>query len=274
VTLAYRVAFNANTLRGVFAASRNGVLAYRTADPTRLTWVTREGQPVKAIGEAASYLEFAIAPDGLHVAASVLDPVAGTSDIEVIDSDGAGTHRLTNDGTFNVAPSWTRDGSRIEYMTNHGGTWIQRAKPWRVAAAEETILASGPMESSADVRLSPDGRWSAYEHRSHETSVAIRSTVSPERTWQLSTGEAGSPRWRGDSREVYYLASDLSVMAVSIGAGPELRPGSPVRLFRAALNPSGVVGDLYEPAPDGQRFLLKMPVSRSDIVVVTNWLAR
>jgi len=192
VTLAYRVAFNANTLRGVFAASRNGVLAYRTADQTRLTWVTREGQPVGAISEAASYLEFAIAPDGLHVAASVLDPVAGTSDIEVIDSDGSGTHRLTNDGTLNVAPSWTRDGSRIEYMTNHGGAWAQKAKPWQMAAAEETTLTTVPMENSADVRLSPDGRWSAYEHRSHETSVAIRSTASP--AGPRSTCSAMSPR--------------------------------------------------------------------------------
>ena len=37
--------------------------------------------------------------------------------------------------------------------------------------------------------------------------------------WQVSTGGGFSPRWRGDSRELYYVAADGRLMAVPIGAG-------------------------------------------------------
>jgi hypothetical protein len=46
-------------------------------------------------------------------------------------------------------------------------------------------------------------------------------------------------------------------------------------LFRAA-GPTwtGIIGDIYDVTPDGQRFLLKREVGSSPIHVVLNWDAR
>ena len=46
-------------------------------------------------------------------------------------------------------------------------------------------------------------------------------------------------------------------------------------LFRTeALGPSGIVGQAYDVAPDGERFLLKLQAGSSPIHAVVNWTAR
>jgi hypothetical protein len=46
-------------------------------------------------------------------------------------------------------------------------------------------------------------------------------------------------------------------------------------LFRTPVPaPTGVVGQTYDVAPDGERFLLKQQANSSPIQVVVNWAAR
>jgi hypothetical protein len=126
--------------------------------------------------------------------------------------------------------------------------------------------------------LSPDGRWLA--HASTESGVnevyvrryafdpaADRLTVGPPLL--VSRGGGRAPRWRSDSRELFYQSLAGAVMAARItGAGPE----RPVELFHVpeTLAHWGV-------APDGDRFLLGVPVTPqapNPIRVVLNWQSR
>ena len=60
----------------------------------------------------------------------------------------------------------------------------------------------------------------------------------------VSRGGGIAPRWRGDGREIYYLAPDGKMMAVAVGPGQEFHVGTPTALFQT---PAGaIVGDVTD----------------------------
>jgi hypothetical protein len=67
------------------------------------------------------------------------------------------------------------------------------------------------------------------------------------------------------------------MMAVAVNtATGQFQAGTPKLLFKAQLNPQGVLRNTYAVSPDGQRFLLVQPASGakpSPITVVLNWPA-
>jgi hypothetical protein len=83
----------------------------------------------------------------------------------------------------------------------------------------------------------------------------------------VSRGGGRSPRWRGDSGELYFQSLAGVMMAATIANG---HIGEPAALFSApgALDEWGV-------SADGQRFLLALPVENRDLpfTVVVNWQA-
>lgn len=86
-----------------------------------------------------------------------------------------------------------------------------------------------------------------------------------------SHGGGTAPRWRGDGRELFYLAPDGKMMTAEISAGPQFRTGVPVPLFQAP--PGAIVGDA---SVDGRRFLLVTPTGHAattPFTVVLNWTA-
>ena len=89
----------------------------------------------------------------------------------------------------------------------------------------------------------------------------------------VSTGGGVSGRWRDDSRELYFLALDGTLMAVSVAPGTPPEIGTPMPLFKTGIIPSYNL-DHYAPAPGGQRFLLRLPVGGADfsmLNIAVNW---
>jgi hypothetical protein len=127
-------------------------------------------------------------------------------------------------------------------------------------------------------RFSPDGRWVAYvSDQSGLFEVYVRGFTSDFSSGSasiggnvlVSRGGGTAPRWRGDGRELFYLAPDGKMMAVDVQPGQELKVGAPVTLFQT---PAGAMaGDV---TADGKRFLLINPVGPSGALpftVVLNW---
>jgi Tol biopolymer transport system component len=127
-------------------------------------------------------------------------------------------------------------------------------------------------------RFSPNGRWVAYvSDESGLSEVYVREfatnfssgSASVGGSVLVSRGGGTAPRWRGDGRELFYLAPNGKMMAVDVSAGQEFHAGTPTPLFQT---PSGaIVGDV---AADGKRFLLVTPIGPSASVpftVVLNW---
>jgi eukaryotic-like serine/threonine-protein kinase len=82
-------------------------------------------------------------------------------------------------------------------------------------------------------------------------------------------GGGTDPRWRGDGKELFYVASDGKLMAVDLSAKPIFKAGAPRPLFQL---PPGFIG--ADVTADGRRFLVGVPVAQSASVpftVVLNW---
>ena len=75
------------------------------------------------------------------------------------------------------------------------------------------------------------------------------------RSQTLKTGADGI-RWRQDGKEMYFLTRDRDVMAVDVTSTPVFKAGTPRALFRIS---DPLVGD-GDVSPDGQRFVVEMPV--------------
>ena len=165
VPLVDGVQYDAGYFRGSFSVSETGVLVYATgagAATTRLQWFDlNAGKPTgEPLGEPADYFGLAVAPDGSHIAATIVDPTSGRSDLWLIDSGGART-RWTSGGSV-AWPTYSPDGTRIAYAKyNPRGTTIF-VKPTSGGGQEQAIH-----EFDAQVNLSDwsrDGRFLALEY--------------------------------------------------------------------------------------------------------------
>jgi hypothetical protein len=94
-----------------------------------------------------------------------------------------------------------------------------------------------------------------------------------------STG-GSQPRWRHDGRELYYIAPDGKLMAVSVdltGTPPKI--GAPASLFETRIYLGGNSNPdrgQYDVAADG-RFLINTVIEEASmppIVIVQNWVPR
>ena len=74
----------------------------------------------------------------------------------------------------------------------------------------------------------------------------------------MSRAGGTAPRWRGDAKELLYLATDGKMMAVEVLAGQEVHVGTTTPLFQTP--PGTIVGDV---TAAGKRFLLVPPVGPS-----------
>ena len=174
---------------------------------------------------------------------------------------------------------WTRDGKYIIFSSAGEGTHMDL---WGISVADRH---AGPIVNTVYDEgygsVSPDGHWLAYQSSQignrFEVYVQPMEGVSngTRRRWQISRGGGGLPRWRADSAELYYMTADGRIMSASVRGGEvegTLEAGNPQLLFQTRPTPK--TWNLYDVSPDGQKFLLNLPLewsSTGPIMVVTNW---
>jgi len=124
-------------------------------------------------------------------------------------------------------------------------------------------------------RFSPDGRWVAYvSDASGRNEVYVQPFPGPGGKWQVSTAGGNEPAWRGDGKELFYLAPDSRLMSVEIKAGSAFEAGVPTTLFPMTATPDGWTR--YAASADGKRFLVVAPERSQTLTpttIVLNWNA-
>ena len=126
--------------------------------------------------------------------------------------------------------------------------------------------------------LLADRRWLAYtSDESGRYDVYAMPFSSGRGKWPISVDGGTEPAWRADGKELFYLAPDRHLMAVPINVGSSLQPGTPQRLFEAAVSSNitpGITRNQYVVTGNGQRFLINQPVGKPSffaITVVVDW---
>jgi serine/threonine-protein kinase len=268
-----------------------------------VVWLDRRGVATRAITETRAYKGAQLSPDGRSLAVLIegapttslwnysLD--RGTWNRLTFDQD-VSTPAWTPDGTRIV---YSSDGERATYVVGATGG----DKPRRLTAASaiggdmpavapdgrlllvtvqdrrgDDILsvsldgraAMVPFQADAgneaSPAFSPDGKYVAYSSTaSGRREVYIRPVAGPVHKWPVSIDGGGTPRWRRDGRELFFLAG-ARMMAVSVTASATgLAIGSPAMLFEdPSLTWSGADGHTYDVSADGQRFLANRPDPR------------
>ena len=132
-------------------------------------------------------------------------------------------------------------------------------------------------------QLSPDSHWMAYiSDQSGKNEVYVRPFPPAEGQWTISVAGGQQPRWRADSKELFFVEADGKMMAVpvqaSTGPKPAFQAGAPVALFDSQIAPTTNHYTFdYDLAADGKRFLIDTPTGASaaspPLNVVVNWNA-
>ena len=200
----------------------------------------------------------------------------------------AGEELLPQPSLLVGARSWSRDGQFLVYAASDRKTandvWMLPLSGDRKAVA---LLNSRFQERFP--QISPDGKWLAYSSDEGGTSeLYIRPFPNGDGKWQISTAGGWEPRWRGDSRELFYADSAQlgSMMAVDLnGAGAALSFGAPRKLFdmtaRTVAHPGAEGYMRFAVSDDGHRFLIPTNTrgatfgdsTSPPIAVVVNWAA-
>ena len=203
-------------------------------------------------------------------------------------SNGQGSEELiyTLPGVGTLT-DWSQDGRYLTYHSTDLGGGMLNALPLDVsaqpargvvrdqnnAAERKPIEAYRSAKQLSGMRLSPDDRFLAYmSNESGKNEIYVRpfdpsggsSAAAPASAVarQVSDqGGQGMAFWRRDGKELYYLAADRSIMAVSVSTSPALEVGKPKVLFHPAEEVAVGPGT-SSVNRDGERFVIAVPPSQ------------
>lgn len=238
-------------------------------------------------------------PDGSRIAYAALR--SGKWGLYQTLSSGSGTEEQLHESDLPKAPmSWSPDGKRIVFWVEDPKTgsdlWVLTLDDKKAAP----LIATPFHETHAEI--SPDGKWIAYADDSKDgrSEIYVKPFPTGSGGWQVSFTGGDWPRWRGDSKELFYHApigrsgvgtpypfgGPMYSAQVNTGNGIfEPDPPREVVIFPAlSLAHSGGDYQPYAVAPDGQRFLVLQfvvpttvvfgqigPDTYSGLTVAMNW---
>ena len=136
---------------------------------------------------------------------------------------------LFESGSRKMPMAWSPDGQFIVYWVASGaGQWVIPVKN----PSEARPLHDRP---NSHAQISPDGKWVAFNSLNQ---IYVKPFPTGEGLWKVSSEGGAFARWRGDSKELYFLSRMTfgQMMAVEINAtGSTLQPGKPRALFDSRI---------------------------------------
>lgn len=239
-------------------------VAVRIEDPMRLDsqiWIydisARTWRQVTFEGDNAAPL---FSPHGDRIVFS--SNRDGAYNLYVTSSNGDGpVERLTTSPYWQYSSSWSADGKLIAF--NQQGA--SDANVWILSIADRRVWPWRPTDgNAAGARISPDGRWMAYQsEESGRSAVYVQSFRGSDPSVRVSGPNGGTiPFWSHDGRHLFY-ADGATLMTASVRPGVPIRVSAPHLAFvlplgaRNAGNTNMLVSaNTLALAPDGLRVVL------------------
>jgi eukaryotic-like serine/threonine-protein kinase len=214
-------------------------------------------------------------PDGSRITFQSVRP--GSIGLSVQSSAGDEAEDVLFESPEVKVPSdWSPDGTLLMYYvpnpTSGTDLWV---------LPRDTRVPFAFLKTEANElwgQFSPDGRWVAYQ--SNDTGryeIYLRAFPSPGGPIPISTTGGVYPRWSRDGKELYFIAPDAKLMAVSIRTTlTSVAAGVPTALFQTRRLGGGanVIGrsHQYDVARDG-RFLINIDAESHapPVTLLMNW---
>jgi len=201
--------------------------SYREAHRPALYVLTRgiqsPGRVFRNLVPGAQQFRGVFDPSGGKLA--VVISVDGNSDIWLVNRDGAGGRRLTNERSLEVSPSFSPDGRRMAFVSDRVGSPQLYVLDLDSGNVRRLTFNGGYNTAPA---WSPDGKWIAYESR--VGGGFDLWLIDPEGTTNLPLVE--NPRndvsatWSPDSRKIAFSSDRRgrpSIYVVDAPTGANLR---------------------------------------------------
>jgi Tol biopolymer transport system component len=167
-------------------------------------------------------------------------------------ADGSGQPELLV-ADARAPESWSTAAQHLTYITLKSGTDYD---VWAYSLRDRTSapLVAKPVAAEMSSRLSPDGRWIAYESSEHGTrdifvepfpATGLRVRITPGRR----------PLWSPDGKEIFFDRDDaqLYVIPITLGASPVVGTVTPLPI-KGFMQGGG--RRMYDITPDGKHFLM------------------
>jgi Tol biopolymer transport system component len=263
----------------------------------------QSGKELGQIAEAG-YREPRLSPDGRFLAISSDDARNGKLFVRVYDLARGVATRLT-DGGSDESPVWSHDGGKLAYATFDGkahyvnvvsadrsgppqpllkGNAIMRHLDWSpdghlvfLDLSNDALLkvySTGNKQVAtlghgAEARFSPDGKWIA--HVAGIGGIVVQPFPGPGGRIEISHGNASQPVWARDAKQIFYIAPDRKLMAVSFDAQHK-SAGVPRVLFQTRIIAPNFVATQYDVSADGRFLINSVPSNYSSpLTLVTGW---
>lgn len=302
VALAADLPGNALNGRKAFTVSGAGVLAFRERPlDTTLEVRDRAGRLIGQVGRTGDVSPVSLAPDGNRLL------FRRNNDVWSADLTTGLETRITFDAPGLATPVWSpdakwiafRSGNRLIRVAADGSGQVEDLgaesdgglTQWtavgvlsdpgggvqltRIGQLQPESLPGLP-SNAREGQISPDGQWIAYAYAERGDFQIYVQAVAGGGRWQVSRSGGRQPRWRGDGRELYYIAADGNLTAAQI----QFENGFTVRHTQALFDigattglPSSI-GFYYDVTSNGERFFLSTDFSqqiRTPIGFVLNW---
>ena len=157
----------------------------------------------------------------------------GRSSLYRMPSTGGGPDETVITASTIMPMDVSRGSSHLVYGLDDGRARFQ-FDLWRLPLSgdRKPIPVRRTMFNETQAQLSPDGRWIAYvSNDSGRNEINVSAFPSGDGKWQISTDGGVEPRWRGDGKELFFVALDQSLMAVPMTMAATVAGGHPGSSF-------------------------------------------
>lgn len=192
--------------RGIYVANPDGSAPVRLTDGANDAWPSWSPNGSKILFSSSRYDP---SIEGCEPGVDFRCP----TDIYVMDADGSGVVRLTDDQAPEYQPVWSPGGDRIAFVRPRGGTIAFWEAPaifsMNADGTEVRQVSSGDGGSDFSPSWSPDGEQLAFSaFRFEDSSLFV---VEPDGTGErslLSVGYVADPVWSPDGRLLAFVGND------------------------------------------------------------------
>jgi serine/threonine protein kinase/Tol biopolymer transport system component len=201
---------------------------------------------------------------------------AGYYDLYRRPADGGPEEKVLITKWDKIGVDVTPDGGSVLFAGSPKGEaedlWLQ---PMAGGDARAIVQSDRFVESTA--RISPDGRHVAFSSDETGRAEIYLQPISGGARQRVSRTGGYAPVWRRDGRELFFISTDGRLMAVSLTPGSgDFAIQEPRPLFAVDIGDTHAFSpELYDVAPDGQRFLVirRSAAEHPGLVVRLNWAA-
>jgi serine/threonine-protein kinase len=193
------------------AVSQNGTLVYAPLDASKrsLAIVDYSGRIEPVNAELGNYEQLSLSPDGNRVA------INSNFQLFVHDLERGGRVPLVPELPVTQSPVWSRDGTRVNFASNHNGTWNLYSKAASGSGEVEVLLESRFDQMPTGVIA--DGRLVYQEiHESSGADIWLLPVSGDPEPWLVTPAEEGLAQPSPSGEVMAYMTNVSGRFEISI----------------------------------------------------------